>query len=85
MDQKIAKQFALATFFSDYRKELLKFNVPSLILQCKNDIMSPLQVGDYLHAHLDNNTLMILDANGHFPHLTDPKKVIKAIKGFLKR
>ena len=85
VDQKIAKQFALATFFSDYRKELLKFNVPSLILQCKNDFMSPLQVGDYLHAHLDNNTLMILDANGHFPHLTDPKKVIKAIKGFLKR
>lgn len=83
VDQKIARQFALATFFSDYRKELLTFNIPSLILQCKNDIMSPLQVGDYLHAHLDNNTLKVLDADGHFPHLTHPKKVVNAIRDFL--
>jgi sigma-B regulation protein RsbQ len=85
VDRKIAKQFAIATFFSDYRKELLKFQIRSLILQCKNDIMSPLQVGDYLHAHLGNNDLRVLDAEGHFPHLTDPAKVISAIKAFLAR
>ena len=84
VDQKIAKQFALATFFSDFRKELLTFNVPSLIVQCTNDIMSPLQVGDYLHAHLDNSTLNVLSAQGHFPHLTDPDEVIQAIKEFLR-
>ena len=83
VDRRIAKRFALATFFSDYRKELLKFSVPSLILQCRNDIMSPLQVGDYLHAHLDNNDLKVLDAEGHFPHLTHPAQVIQAIKQFL--
>jgi sigma-B regulation protein RsbQ len=85
VDRKIAKQFAVATFFSDYRKELLKFKVPSLILQCHSDIMSPLQVGDYLHAHLDNNDLRVLDAEGHFPHITDPLKVIDAIKDFLAK
>lgn len=85
VDRKIAKRFALATFFSDYRKELLKFQVPSLIVQCRNDIMSPLQVGDYLHAHLDNNDLRVLDAEGHFPHLTDPLQVIDAIKHFLTK
>lgn len=82
-DQKVAKQFALATFFSDHRKDLLKFKKPALIMQCSQDSMAPLQVGDYLHAHLENSRLKVLDAKGHFPQLTSPAQTIRAIKNFL--
>lgn len=83
-DRKMMKNFALATFFSDYRKELLKFKIPCLILQCRNDKMVPVQVGDYLHAHLENSTLNILNAKGHFPNLTAPDEVIAGMLRFFK-
>lgn len=83
-DQKVVKHFATATFFSDYRKDLLKFKIPSLILQCSDDIMAPLQVGDYLHAHLANSYLKVLKAKGHFPQLSAPKELIKEIRDYLQ-
>lgn len=83
-DQRIAKEFASATFFADHRKELLSFGKPVLILQNRNDSMSPLHVGDYLHAHLKNSWLRILDAEGHFPQLTAPGELVKSIGSFIR-
>jgi sigma-B regulation protein RsbQ len=82
-DHMVAINFAKATFFTDYRKELLKLQVPSLILQCEEDLMAPLEVGDYLQAHLHDSTLKRLDVKGHFPHLSAPKVVVKAITQYL--
>ncbi len=47
-DPVIARQFAQVTFFSDNRKDLSKLTVPSLLLQCSEDLLAPLEVGDYL-------------------------------------
>ena len=82
-DREMLKQFALATFFIDYRKELLRFNKPCLILQPTEDVIVPLQVGDYLEAHLCNGSLLRLKGKGHFPQLTSPTEVIAAISGFI--
>ena len=82
-DHRVALNFAKATFFVDYRKELLKFKVPTLILQCQQDVMAPLEVGDYLQAHLDNCQLQRLEARGHFPQLSAPEEVIQAITNFI--
>ena len=82
-DHKVAINFARATFFVDYRKDLLKFKTPTLILQCQQDIMAPIEVGEYLHAHLDNCTLKQLKAKGHFPQLSAPGELIESIKEYL--
>jgi sigma-B regulation protein RsbQ len=82
-DQKITKHFATATFFSDYRKELLKLKIPSLIIQSSDDRMVPVEVADYLHAHLDDSTLKVLKAKGHFPQLSAPKELINVIQEYL--
>jgi sigma-B regulation protein RsbQ len=82
-DQKAAKRFASATFFADYRKDLLKFKIPSLIVQCSEDLMVPREVADYLHIHLHDSTLKILNAKGHFPQLSAPKELTKVIKEYL--
>jgi sigma-B regulation protein RsbQ len=82
-DPKIAKEFAKATFFSDNRKDLSKLNKQSLIMQCSNDIIAPLEVGDYLHANLQSSTLAVLKATGHCPHMSAPDETIRIMKQFL--
>lgn len=83
-DPQIAKQFAKTTFFSDNRKDLLKLNKPSLIMQCSDDLIAPYEVGDYLHHHLKNSRLKILKATGHCPHMSHPEETITAMKEYLK-
>lgn len=82
-DPEIAKQFARVTFLSDNREDLAKLTVPSLTLQCTNDIIAPVQVGQYMHENMRNNTLVIMDATGHCPHMSAPNETIKAMKAYL--
>ncbi|HKG08885.1 MAG TPA: alpha/beta hydrolase, partial [Pedobacter sp.] len=76
--------FARVTFLSDNRADLPRLKVPSLTLQCSNDIIAPVQVGHYMHEHLQDNTLVILNAEGHCPHMSAPEETINAIKAYLK-
>src|ERR1043166_8285362 len=51
-DPKIARRFAEATFFSDNRADLAKVRIPSLIMQCSEDAIAPVEVGSYLNRTL---------------------------------
>ena len=82
-DPKIARRFAEATFFSDNRSDLASVKVPSLIMQCSDDVIAPLSVGDYLHEHLANSTLRVMKATGHCPHMSHPEETIQIIKEYL--
>jgi sigma-B regulation protein RsbQ len=82
-DPEIAKQFAAVTFLSDNRADLPNVETPSLILQCQNDVIAPLAVGDYVHRHLANSRLVKMDATGHCPHLSAPDETIAAMRDFL--
>ena len=82
-DPDIARQFARVTFFSDNRADLGKLRIPSLTLQCQEDILAPVEVGYYLNKHMPNNTLVLLEATGHCPHLSAPAKTIEAVNGYL--
>lgn len=84
-DPVIARRFAEATFFADNRADLGMLRVPSLILQCRDDIIAPLAVGDYLRAHVPDSTLHVLDATGHCPHMSHPEETIAAMKRYLSR
>jgi len=82
-DPVIARQFAEATFFSDNRDDLKKNKIPSLILQCSDDIIAPLEVGNYLAKNLPNSTLRVMKATGHCPHMSEPEETITLIKEYL--
>ena len=82
-DPLIANQFAKATFFSDNRADLSKLKTPSLILQCSEDIIAPLEVGNFLHQNLAQSSLKIMKAKGHCPHMSEPEETINLIKEYL--
>jgi sigma-B regulation protein RsbQ len=82
-DPEIAKQFAHVTFMSDNREDLGKVRVPTLILQCTDDVIAPSVVGDYVHQHVPGSTLVAMNATGHCPNLSAPAETIAAIRSFL--
>jgi sigma-B regulation protein RsbQ len=82
-DPVIARQFAEATFFSDNRKDLKKNRVPVLVLQCSDDIIAPLEVGEYLAANLPHSLVRVMKARGHCPHMSEPEETISLIKQYL--
>ena len=45
----VLREFAEVTFFSDHRDDLAKATVPTLIMQCSDDSIVPIEVGEYLH------------------------------------
>jgi sigma-B regulation protein RsbQ len=82
-DPEIAKHFARTTFTSDNRADLPRVITPALILQCSDDIIAPLAVGDYVHQHLANSRLVVMRATGHCPNLSAPDETIAAIRSFV--
>ena len=82
-DPDIAKEFARVTFNSDNRADLAKITIPTLVLQCSEDIIAPLAVGEYVHRQIPNSKLVILKATGHCPNLSAPEEVIAAMRGFV--
>ena len=82
-DPAIARRFAEVTFFSDNRRDLLKAPVPSLILQCTADAIAPVEVGQYIHAHMPASTLQLEQATGHCPHMSHPQETIRQIREYL--
>jgi sigma-B regulation protein RsbQ len=82
-DPVIARQFAQATFLSDNRADLRNVRHRSLILQCSEDIIAPVQVGEYIHEEMPGSVYRLMQATGHCPHLSAPDETIKMIKEFL--
>lgn len=82
-DPKIAREFAKVTFFSDNRLDLAKVQARTLVLQCQDDIIAPICVGEYVHAQLANSEYLLLDASGHCPNLSAPDEVAAAIRAFV--
>jgi sigma-B regulation protein RsbQ len=85
MDPEIARQFARATFFSDNRADLRRIGVPTLVLQCSDDVLAPDSVGEYVAKAVPDATLVRMAATGHCPNLSAPEETIAAIDHFLRR
>ena len=82
-DPVIARRFAEATFLSDNRSDLAALRVPSLILQCSDDIIAPTVVGEYVHRELAESTMRVMRATGHCPQMSAPEETIALIKEYL--
>jgi sigma-B regulation protein RsbQ len=82
-DPEIAKEFARATFLSDHRDALASVRVPTLIMECKEDVLAPPEVGRYMEANIRGSRKVTLEATGHCPHLSAPDQVSRALDDFL--
>ena len=82
-DPDIAKHFARVTFLSDHRAELPKLQVPTLVLQCSDDLIAPIAVGEYMARTVPKCTLRVIENVGHCPHLSAPGASVSAMEDFL--
>lgn len=82
-DPYIARRFATATFLADNRADLPLLDKPSLIIQCSDDAIAPMAVGEYMHAHLKDSTFRVIKASGHCPHMTHPAETVALIRDYL--
>jgi sigma-B regulation protein RsbQ len=82
-DPEIARHFARVTFLSDNRSDLSTVTVPTLVLQCSDDVIAPDGVGDYVHRRIAGSTLVRMSATGHCPNLSAPEETIAATRDFL--
>lgn len=82
-DPAIARRFARVTFLSDNRADLPGVTVPTLILQCRDDVIAPERVGEYVHAAIAGSTFVVLEATGHCPNLSAPEQTTRAIDAFV--
>jgi sigma-B regulation protein RsbQ len=82
-DPEIARRFARVTFLSDNRRDLAAVTVPTLVLQCSDDVIAPEFVGRYVHESIPGSTFTQLSATGHCPNLSAPEETTSAIRAFL--
>ena len=82
MDPAIAKVFARTTFLSDNRDDLAAVQVPTVVIECREDAIAPPTVGAYVSAHISGSRLETLDATGHCPHMSAPELTARAIARF---
>jgi len=85
VDPFIAENFAKATFLSDNREDLGSVVARTLVLQCRDDIIAPEAVGQYVADRVVDSELVVLDATGHCPHMSAPHEVTAAMRNFLQR
>ena len=83
-DPDIARQFAEVTFRSDNRGDLRAVTVPTLVLQCSDDIIAPQSAGELVRDEVPDATYVVLDTSGHCPHLSAPADTIAAISSFVR-
>jgi len=84
MDPRIAQQFARVTFLSDNRADLARVTTPTLVLQCRQDVIAPVSVGEYVAGAIAGSELAVLDATGHCPNLSAPDATAAAIADFVR-
>ena len=82
-DPAIAREFAKVTFLSDNRSDLSKITARTLVLQSQDDIIAPIEVGEYVAAMIPGSRYRLLEATGHCPNLSAPAEVISAIREFV--
>ncbi|MDX2004763.1 MAG: alpha/beta hydrolase [Meiothermus sp.] len=66
----------------DLRGEVHKVGQPTLVIHGDKDVIAPLEDAHFLHQHLPNSRLLILEGAGHVPTLTRPQAVAEAINAF---
>ncbi|MPQ98516.1 alpha/beta fold hydrolase [Modestobacter sp. I12A-02628] len=82
-DPDIARRLMRTAFTTDFRPLLPQVGVPTVVLQCRDDAMAPLSVGDHVADRIPDATLVRLEAIGHCPHVSAPAETAAVIRAHL--
>jgi len=82
-DPLVAKAFAKATFFSDYRSLLKDIVKPAFIIQSAKDSLASPKIGNYMETNINNSRLKLVEAEGHCLHMTNPDLITPSIIDFI--
>ncbi|KAL4342390.1 hypothetical protein GQ457_08G016930 [Hibiscus cannabinus] len=82
MKPDIALSVAKAVFSSDFRRKLPQVKVPCTIIQSQKDYIVPLSVASYMKGKIGGNpqVKILLNKQGHFPHLTAYNSLFGVLK-----
>ena len=83
-DPEIAHHFAKVVYTSDHRADLGAVRNRALIMQCADDVVAPVEVGEFMHSQIPNSRLVVLDTHGHYPQFSAPETVRDAINDYLQ-
>lgn len=82
-DPAVARRFARATFLADNRADVARVRTPALVVQAREDVIAPPEVGRWVHEHLPGSELAVIDAVGHCPNLSAPDVLVDAMRRYL--
>jgi sigma-B regulation protein RsbQ len=82
-DPIIAKTFAQATFFSDYRYLLKDAQHPVLLFQSSQDALASTDIGIFMAEQLPKAELQIIEAEGHCVHMTEPDIICSRLRTYI--
>ena len=83
-DPSAARRFARATFLADNRADLARVRTPTLVVQNREDVVAPPEVGAYVHEHVPGSDLVVIDSVGHCPNLSHPDLLVRAVRDWLR-
>lgn len=79
----IALAVMRAIIESDHRRDVAILSQPVLIIQSREDLFVPQEVGEFLQRTIPDSRLVVVDSTGHFPHVSATEQVIAAMRAFL--
>lgn len=79
----MARRFAELSFLVDARADLPRLRHPSLVLQCARDAVVPVAAADYVRRYLPGARHVLLDLDGHCPHVSHPREVEALVRAYL--
>ena len=83
LSPEVAQQFAKATFYTDSRAQLSSLQVPTLIMQCTNDVVAPDAAGQFIYEAVPGSKLVKLSATGHVPQVSAPEETVRVMQAYL--
>lgn len=83
MEPDIAWRMIRTIFTSDHRRDVTRVLCPTLLLQTAQDAAVPLSAAQWLADAMPETRLEVIEAEGHFPHISAPDAVNNAIARFL--
>lgn len=80
LEPHVARHFARLAFQVDVRDRLASLKVPATIVQCREDSLAPVAVGQWMCRHTPGSELVELPVNGHCPHVSHPDLVVGLLR-----
>lgn len=75
----IAHHILRMIFQSDHRSVVPRVNTDTRLIHSRKDMAVPVDVAEWLHAHISGSVSEVLELEGHLPHITQPEIVAPVV------